>query len=690
MSRKMVYIGLTFIIALFLTSFLTLEEKLYIIIAMMVLVVPLFFIFKNKRKEIATIIIVAILAFGYNISYTALNYEKALTFSGEIVSFQGKKIYEKKLNSGDLLCYLDGEINGEYKTKIAVFIPDVDFDYNDKITLTVQLESPENSYNFKSYDYLKAKGIFLQSNIVYDYKIEKNNAFSFLNLLDNFNEQIIFQITDVLQGEEGELLSSMLAGEKDVLSPSIKYLFQEIGVSHILAVSGTHLMLLSAILIYILSKVAVKKYIKFALVETFVLTFVMFTGASMSTIRAGIMITILMLGDLFNKKSDPLTSISVAGLLILVFNPYAVRDPSFLLSFLGVFSVVIIAPKICKKIPVNLRKILSPIIVSLTITVVTFPILLLYFDRVSIIQPLSNVIITPLCVIGLAFGFIFIFFSMVPFFSSFLLIVSGIFLKTALIIAEFLANLPYTSFPIGFKILPVLVAGVIVFSFILFLIFRKDKFMMIYQILGIFVIIITISFYSFIKNSPLKIVLFIENNAVSMAIKSEEEIIVLDLAGSGKSSTTISRYLDRSTNIDTISLVLINNEQVSLSKYLHNINKKVKDIYFANETFVTLPNRKINYINSNETLMVSGVEVDFDDNFNFIVSDGENEILLRKIQKISFENLQKNDFVIDISNKMKTLFYDENYFQLADESAVVIEIYDDELIVRSLDYALFE
>ena len=118
------------------------------------------------------------------------------------------------------------------------------------------------------------------------------------------------------------------------------------------------------------------------------------TDFSVSVIRCAIMICVLLFARLKNKKADTLNSLGLA-VTLLCFNPYAVTDPSAVLSVLSVLGMLVVKPKIDENIkPEKLNKfgcyIYDGLTITLSVMVTTFPAIWLFFSNTTFISYLAN------------------------------------------------------------------------------------------------------------------------------------------------------------------------------------------------------------------------------------------------------------------------------------------------------------
>jgi competence protein ComEC len=109
--------------------------------------------------------------------------------------------------------------------------------------------------------------------------------------------------------------------------------FSHSGTLHILSVSGMHTGVLYAILIYVFSlfdKYDRYKKTKFVFVLSFLCLFVLITGLSPSVLRAALMLGLILFGKTFYKQGNAYNTLLFSAFLLLLINPYLVKDVGFL------------------------------------------------------------------------------------------------------------------------------------------------------------------------------------------------------------------------------------------------------------------------------------------------------------------------------------------------------------------------
>lgn len=207
----------------------------------------------------------------------------------------------------------------------------------------------------------------------------------------------------ILPEKESSILKAMLLGDKKNLDNSIKEVYQKAGISHILAISGLHISILSGFLWIILNHIGFNKKINSTIVLIILCLYCIFTGNSVSTIRAVTMIGIVLIGTIIYKESDIYTSIGTAALILLLYQPLYLYDVGFQLSFGAVTGIIILSP-ILERV-IHIPKAIKPYIIStLAATLVTYPIIAFHFNTISVVGLMVNIFVLPFVAVLVGFG----------------------------------------------------------------------------------------------------------------------------------------------------------------------------------------------------------------------------------------------------------------------------------------------
>lgn len=236
-----------------------------------------------------------------------------------------------------------------------------------------------------------------------------------------FFEHIIFPskefitrtITSVMKGDEANFLIGLLLGDRTDISEEIKNAFTNTGTIHVLAVSGSHVILVVAIVYIILGVFRFPNKPKILLTIVALVYYTFLTGAAPSIVRASTMAAIVLIGKLLEQKTDAYNVLGLSAVVMLVYDPKQLFDVGFQLSFAAVFSMVYFYPKLntaVKHIPEPLEefKLLTPVwqmfALSLAAQIGTIPFSAYYFEKVSLVSLFANLLVVPLVGIIVTIG----------------------------------------------------------------------------------------------------------------------------------------------------------------------------------------------------------------------------------------------------------------------------------------------
>ena len=228
--------------------------------------------------------------------------------------------------------------------------------------------------------------------------------------LITWNTALRERLKEGMTKDSANLLSALLLGNREDLAPSVTRDFRRTGLSHLLALSGLHLSILAMFILQILRKIGTPHTISFALLLLFVTFYSTITGFPLSLLRAAGMLLLAELGGLLRLSSDPITSLFASVTIIFLVSPGAVADIGLALSFLatlGILAALNFMPKQdarASRLRRAITKLGFAIIVTITATLFTLLLSVLIFGEISLISPLSNLIISPFLHILLLLG----------------------------------------------------------------------------------------------------------------------------------------------------------------------------------------------------------------------------------------------------------------------------------------------
>ncbi|WP_261807737.1 DNA internalization-related competence protein ComEC/Rec2 [Paenibacillus sp. N3.4] len=280
----------------------------------------------------------------------------------------------------------------------------------DALTLHGTLRSPSPARNFGGFDYrrylhlhhthwlLTVKGV---DQALVEPMAPSLSVVQLLRLNDGLRDALGRRVDLIFPASQVGFMKSLLVGQKDDLDAERFQQFSELGLTHILAISGLHVAVFLGVLIWVMRK------LKFAK-ETYLLVciwllpcYILLTGASPSVVRAGLMSMVALYAARRGLLKDVLHIMAIVAWAMLLWNPYYLLDVSFQLSFLVTLGLILGVQRIDNL----LKKWISwPILrntASLTFVsqLISFPVSIYYFNQYSLLSWLVNAVLVP--VIGM-------------------------------------------------------------------------------------------------------------------------------------------------------------------------------------------------------------------------------------------------------------------------------------------------
>ena len=216
-----------------------------------------------------------------------------------------------------------------------------------------------------------------------------------------------------LDDRERQVLAALTLGEKSQLSHEVRTLYAHAGVSHVLALSGLHLGILVFFLLFLLRPLQRGKGGKIvvsALLLCLIWGFAFLTGMSISLLRASVMYSLFCLLLLHPKVGTGLNNLVLAAFLLLCFQPDALFDVGFQLSFLSVFSILCFTPYYNGRLRPR-RKVWNMmtdfIFVAFVAQLATAPLVAYYFNVFPLYFLLGNLVAIPCAYILLILSLLF-------------------------------------------------------------------------------------------------------------------------------------------------------------------------------------------------------------------------------------------------------------------------------------------
>lgn len=281
-----------------------------------------------QDKEYKDVYQIKVIEIGNNTEENEINHKEAKQV--EKASFQ-------------LLCNIKKE-----KNKSLIL------EYGDEIIFKATYEIPSTARNEGGFDYanyLKTKQIsgivtITASDVQIIGKNKVNVITSKMNQLKN---SMIQKIQDLLPIENESICIGLLLGDQSLITEEIKESFRQSNLSHMLAISGSHIAYLLPAVLTFFSIFPLHQRFKKCIGIVFLIFFMLLVGFAPSIVRACLMSIYILLAQILYKKADVYQSLGISTIIILLGNPYALLDIGFQLSYGGTIGIVLFSKKIFSK-----------------------------------------------------------------------------------------------------------------------------------------------------------------------------------------------------------------------------------------------------------------------------------------------------------------------------------------------------
>lgn len=391
---------------------------------------------QSKYTLIITLILVIVISL-LRMQFVTINESNINEFTGTVTS--------KKIDGNKLTMIL----KGKYKVRVDYYIQDEkELEFLDKLDLGIKVKikgsllelsnnTIPNTFNYKKY---------LKNNLI-DYVIEAD-SYKIINNKTNLLYKIKNTIINYIKTFKSKnYLSTFVTGNKEYLGDGVYEQYQRLGVSHIFAISGMHISMLTLILFKILKKLSETK--RYIIIISFLIIYMFITDYQASVLRSTILFIMLYLNRRFDFNLSSLQCLYLTIIAILLGLPNMIFNIGFLYSSIISFSLIKYSNLIkgnyimkCLKISliaflfslpitinnnfeVNILSIINNLFFVPLISFIIYPLSLLtliikpldivlysitnYLESVSIILPVFNIIIPKLNIITIIIYYLLIF-----------------------------------------------------------------------------------------------------------------------------------------------------------------------------------------------------------------------------------------------------------------------------------------
>ncbi|CQR57648.1 ComEC/Rec2 family competence protein [Paenibacillus riograndensis] len=347
------------------------------------------------------------LAFGQS---TAELNESYVTAEGQIVSpveRDGDRVdftvklsrmgLDRKKVEGELIAV---QITLQAESEIAVA---AGWKRGDRVAVQGELKQPGEARNFGGFDY---RAYLLTQRIHWLLKGEGTASVqavppdswglsSILRWNDDVRAALGAGMDRLFREPHAGYMKGLVLGLQDDLDEETFKQFSQLGLTHILAISGMHVAVVVGVILFILRRLHFTRETALTVTIVLIPIYVLLSGAGPSIVRAGIMSMIALLAARFGILKDGMNILAAAALMMLVWNPYLLLSVSFQLSFLVTAGLMVYVPLVNPLLCRLPRWLSSTVSVTLVAQLVSFPLTVYYFNQFSLLSFAANLLFVP-------------------------------------------------------------------------------------------------------------------------------------------------------------------------------------------------------------------------------------------------------------------------------------------------------
>ena len=278
--------------------------------------------------------------------------------------------------------------------------------YGDELIISANykdVEPPKNPAEFNSKDWLSSQNVYKQAFINDNNLVKTGNNIGnpIVGFAFSMRKKAVQKYRRLLKNDAAfSIASTLVLGHKADLDTDTRTNFANTGTMHALSVSGAHVGIIYLVLNFCLQFLNKKKkiiWLKPLLICLLIWSYALLTGLSASVVRASIMLSIFVFAKGFTKSKNGYNVLAFAAFFQLLFNPFLILNVGFQLSYVAVFGLLYLQPKIYHVLYIKSKWIdyfWKFTALSLSAQLVTFPLAIYYFHKFPLYFLLGNLFIS--------------------------------------------------------------------------------------------------------------------------------------------------------------------------------------------------------------------------------------------------------------------------------------------------------
>jgi competence protein ComEC len=308
---------------------------------------------------------------------------------------------------------MDGETNPVSGTVLVRAPRFPEYHYGDRLRVSGLLQTPPELEDFSYREYLARQGVYSFVSRPEIVKVAFDQASFFWAALYAVKDRAREAIARLVPDPEASLLQGILLGIRSGIPADLYEDYNAAGTSHIIVISGSNIAFVAALFTLTFGRMLGRRRAYWFTLAGIIL-YVLLVGAEAAVVRAGLMGGLLITALYLGRRSTAYVSLFASAFVLTLLQPAALWDVSFQLSFAATLSLILFAPPLERlfergqarlapsagvasegQARPGLRLLNDALILTLAAQVLTLPLIVYHFGRLSLVAPLANLLILP-------------------------------------------------------------------------------------------------------------------------------------------------------------------------------------------------------------------------------------------------------------------------------------------------------
>lgn len=283
------------------------------------------------------------------------------------------------------------------------------YNYGDELEVYCELAKPKKVEDFDYEKYLARYNIYSLCSFADIRLVEKNQGSWLMERIFGLKTKMSHGLNLSISEPQASLMQGMILADTGSISANWNQKFSDLGITHIIAVSGSHMVVISAILMYIAIALGIRRKEAFWVASIGIGFYTIMIGMPSSAVRSAVMGIMFLYAQKVGRPGSAGNLILLSAVGMVLINPKVLlSDVGFQLSFMAVIGLVYFLPvleRYLQRVP-NIWQLKEMALTTVAAQLATLPLLIFYFQKISPISILANMLILPIIPALMILGFV--------------------------------------------------------------------------------------------------------------------------------------------------------------------------------------------------------------------------------------------------------------------------------------------